>query len=125
MLGRFRMTVDDCIHEYETLSGAVFGHSRWIHDMNTVGVYKRCKYSTQKFHDVITEVIMRRVERGQYDRQNARFNTESGLCRVLVIANKKEAEGIVTDVRFFRSYEIYPHPASFHMTFILSDKLQR
>lgn len=85
MLGRFRMTVDDCIHEYETLSGAVFGHSRWIHDMNTVGVYKRCKYSTQKFHDVITEVIMRRVERGQYDRQNARFNTESGLCRVSVL----------------------------------------
>ncbi|KAI0884481.1 FabD/lysophospholipase-like protein [Annulohypoxylon maeteangense] len=109
MLGRFRMTVEDCIDEYTHLAGDVFGHPRHLHDMNTYGLIKRCKYDTKRFEAVIKDVIVRRVESGRNDLSNALFDTELGLCRVLVIANRIASEGVVTDLRLFRSYEINNH----------------
>lgn len=82
MLGRFRMTVEDCIDEYKNLAGRVFGHPRHLYDMDTFGLIKRCKYDTKNFEDVIKDVIVRRVEGGRDNPQNARFDIEYGLCRV-------------------------------------------
>ncbi|KAI6090917.1 FabD/lysophospholipase-like protein [Hypoxylon rubiginosum] len=107
MLGRFRMTVEDCIHEYRSLAGDVFGHPRWLDDMHTLGLIKRSKYDTGTFERVIKNVIMRRVEGGRGNRQNARFDIEHGLCRVSVIANSFGSAG-VTVPRIFRSYETKP-----------------
>ncbi|OTB16831.1 hypothetical protein K445DRAFT_10388 [Daldinia sp. EC12] len=105
MLGRFRMTVDDCIDEYKHLAGDVFGHPRYLHYMNSF--IPRCKYSTENFEAVIKEVIVRRVEDGvKHNPQNVRFETEPGLCRVFVIASKTESDGTVDEHRFFRSYDI-------------------
>ncbi|KAI1458357.1 FabD/lysophospholipase-like protein, partial [Annulohypoxylon moriforme] len=109
MLGRFRMTVEDCIDEYTNLAGEVFGHPRRLHDLNTYGLIKRCKYDTKKFEAVIKDVITRRVESGRNNLPNALFDTEFGLSRVLVIANRIASEGVVTDLRLFRSYEINNH----------------
>ncbi|KAI1477214.1 FabD/lysophospholipase-like protein [Daldinia eschscholtzii] len=105
MLGRLRMTVDDCIDEYKHLAGDVFGHPRYLHYMNSF--IPRCKYSTENFEAVIKEVIVRRVEDGvKHNPQNVRFETEPGLCRVFVIASKTESDGTVDEHRFFRSYDI-------------------
>ncbi|KAI1407273.1 FabD/lysophospholipase-like protein [Hypoxylon sp. FL1857] len=110
MLGRFRMTVDDCIHEYLHLAGKVFGRPRYLHYMNSP--IPRCKYNTKKFEEVIKNVIIRRVEQGKENPQNVRFDTEHGSTMpsvsssydIFVIANL--AEGVANEHRFFRSYEI-------------------
>ncbi|KAI1377436.1 FabD/lysophospholipase-like protein [Hypoxylon crocopeplum] len=108
MLGRFRMTVEDCIHEYRTLLGKVFGRPRFFHHLNSGLPW--CKYNTGNFEKVIKDVVVRRVEKGRNDLPNARFDTESGLCRVLVIANMTESKGVLTETRLFRSYEIKMSP---------------
>ncbi|KAI0379889.1 FabD/lysophospholipase-like protein [Hypomontagnella monticulosa] len=107
MLGRFRMTVDDCIHEYKSLSGKVFGKSRPLHALNSP--FPFCKYNTKKFEEVIKDVIVRRVENGRDNPQNVRFDTEHGMCRVFVIANTADSNHSINDHRFFRSYEISTH----------------
>ncbi|OTA61064.1 FabD/lysophospholipase-like protein [Hypoxylon sp. EC38] len=118
MLGRFRMTVDDCIYEYRHLAGSVFGRPRYFHAMNCL--ISRCKYNTKKFEQVITNVIMRRMEQGRLNPQNVPFVTDYGLCRVFVIANRVDSNRVVNEHRFFRSYEvnIRPRLLSRQMSFI-------
>ncbi|OTB05864.1 hypothetical protein M426DRAFT_21595 [Hypoxylon sp. CI-4A] len=106
MLGRLRMTVEDCIDEYTNLAGDVFGHPRHLHDLNTYGLIKRCKYDTERLEQVIKDVIVRRVENGRDDHPNVRFETEPGMSRVLVVANRIASEGVVTNIRLFRSYDV-------------------
>ncbi|KAI2470335.1 FabD/lysophospholipase-like protein [Annulohypoxylon bovei var. microspora] len=105
MLGRFRMTVDDCIHEYKHLAGEVFGRPRRLHIMNTFGLVGSYKYDANGFENVIKDVIERRVENDRHNPRDARFEIEIGLCRVFIIANVNESDGMVTTHRFFRSYE--------------------
>ena len=51
MLARLRMTVDECIREYETLGDVVFGHSR----VSLNGLL-RPKYSSRSFEELIQSV---------------------------------------------------------------------
>jgi hypothetical protein len=77
MLGRLRMTVDDCIQEYESLAGVVFGHARLFYQFPCM---KRPKYDTAFLESVIRGVTTRRGEVSTDNRRT--LKTESQLCRV-------------------------------------------
>jgi hypothetical protein len=81
MLGRLRMTVDDCIQEYEQLSGGIFGHAHLFHQTFLPTAWmKRPKYDTAVLESVIRGVTTRRGEVSTDNRRT--LKTESQLCRV-------------------------------------------
>jgi hypothetical protein len=84
MLSRFRMTVDDCIWEYENLAGKVFGKARMFHQMFVPTFWlKRPKYDADELEMVIKGVARRRGEiSGSNDA--ATFSTKKELCRTYV-----------------------------------------
>lgn len=59
MLGRLRMSIDDCIDEYETLGPKVFAHPRWFH-LKSPLFWPRDKYDHRSLEKAIREVIDRR-----------------------------------------------------------------
>jgi len=83
MLSRLRMTVDDCIVEYLSLGGRVFGKPRHFHQLVGPLVWlERTKYDAARLENVVHEVLGRRGERVE---RNGHFKSEEGLCRTLVI----------------------------------------
>ncbi len=75
MLSRLRMTVDDCIKEYETLGNDIFGHRR----LSLQGVL-RPKYSSRALETLIDEVSKRHstlASRAKYCTQRE----DDDLCR--------------------------------------------
>lgn len=82
MLGRLRMTVDDCIQEYERLAGSVFGHANLFHQTFLPTAWmKRPKYDTAVLESVIRGVITRRGE-VSIDKARSTLKTGRELCRV-------------------------------------------
>lgn len=59
MLGRLRMSIDDCIAEYETLGPKVFAHPRWFH-LRSPFFWPRDKYDHRSLEKAIRDVIDRR-----------------------------------------------------------------
>ncbi len=81
MLGRLRMTVEDCINEYEQLAGSVFGHANLFHQTFLPTAWmKRPKYDTAVLESVIKGVTSRRGEISTDDRRTLKTGHE--LCRV-------------------------------------------
>lgn len=74
MLSRFRMTVDDCIDEYKSLGGKVFGHPRPM----AKGAILWHKFSAQKLEQVIQNVTSRHSEAPDFE---ATFPSDEDLCR--------------------------------------------
>ena len=62
MLGRFRMTVPDCIQEYESLGQEIFGKPRFFTAKN-FAVGNRHKYKAANLEKLFKNVIKRRNER--------------------------------------------------------------
>ena len=56
MLGRLRMSIDDCIAEYETLGLKVFAHPRWFH-LRSPLFWPRDKYDHRSLEKAIKDVI--------------------------------------------------------------------
>ena len=82
MLGRFRMTVDDCIREYETLGGEVFGHPRLFHQASLPTFWTgRAKYKEEKIERTLKKVIGRRHERRDESSSEPAFKTGDGMTR--------------------------------------------
>lgn len=83
MLTVFRMSVDDCLIEYEHLSGQVFGHPRLVN--NTGGLVgllvTKNKYSTTIFENAIKDIIRRRGEAAYHQEDEMPFRTPKGLCK--------------------------------------------
>jgi hypothetical protein len=81
MLGRFRMTVFDCLAEYEKLGAEVFGKPRLIRQSDHfVGPHK---FNEKKLQKVFEDVTFHYSE----DRESSTdgpitFATEPGLCKV-------------------------------------------
>jgi hypothetical protein len=81
MLGRFRMTVLDCLGEYEKLGERVFGKPRLIRQPDHfIGLHK---FDAKKLQEVFEEVTFFHPE----DREGSTdgpitFATEPGLCKV-------------------------------------------
>lgn len=76
------MSVNDCLEEYKTLAGLVFGHPRLIHHAGRLGILvTRNKYATTNLETAIKDVIRRRGE-ANHDHDDAMlFRTHKGLCR--------------------------------------------
>lgn len=66
MLSRFRMTVDDCIQEYETFAGEVFGKPRAFPQIRWY-ITKRIKFDYRNLEKAISDVIKRRRGVGEDD----------------------------------------------------------
>jgi hypothetical protein len=58
MLGRFRMTVIDCMQEYERLGSQIFANPRPLRMLLT----KQTKYDTEAAEQVFKDVVNRRQE---------------------------------------------------------------
>jgi hypothetical protein len=83
MLSRLRMSVDDCIEEYLTLGGEIFGKPRHFHQLQKPLLWwNRTKYDAEVFKKVIQDVTGRRGRRGD---ESNRFASEPGLCSTSVI----------------------------------------
>lgn len=83
MLGRFRMTVPDCISEYENLGEEVFGKPRMLYTLR-YGLGNRTKYKAANLEKVFREVAERRSEQLCQPHSKITFPSERGLCKTLV-----------------------------------------
>ncbi|KAK4162953.1 acyl transferase/acyl hydrolase/lysophospholipase [Cladorrhinum sp. PSN259] len=121
MLGRFRMTVDDCISEYEKLAGDVFGHPRTFHQVGSLGAFiHRHKFSASKLERAIKDVVQRRGEtpNNRDDSEAVLFGTPRGLCRALIFVQRRTLSGdnnssraAWTDTVIYRSYDNFRRAA--------------
>ncbi|RYC58480.1 hypothetical protein CHU98_g7726 [Xylaria longipes] len=79
LLSRFRMTVEDCLMEYETMAGTIFGYPRVFHKMNTL--VGGNKYNRKYLEEAVKRVIERRVQVRIEDDTEPLFQTEIDTCR--------------------------------------------
>jgi hypothetical protein len=77
MISRFRMTVDDCLQEYKTLGGDVFGKPRPF----TMKSLLWDKFNEKRLHKAIVDVTFRHCENPQV---TTKFPSPKDLCRTLV-----------------------------------------
>ncbi|KAF2281459.1 FabD/lysophospholipase-like protein [Westerdykella ornata] len=85
--GRFRMTVQDCLYEYERMSNHIFGKPRWVSQRN-IGIVRWPKYSSKAMERAFTDVTRRRGEtpvRGQLTHTPPYFPTIPGTCAMYVL----------------------------------------
>ena len=81
MLGRFRMTVQDCLDEYENLVSEIFGNPRYLNKMR-LGIAGRDKYSTKKLEKVFKNFVLRRCEHAEGEiGYNFHFPSRRKLCK--------------------------------------------
>lgn len=78
MLGRLRMSIDDCITEYETLGHKVFAHPRWFHFRSPL-FWLRDKYDHRSLEKAIRDVIDRRSP--FVDGGDKNFASDENKCR--------------------------------------------
>ncbi|KAK4224829.1 acyl transferase/acyl hydrolase/lysophospholipase [Podospora fimiseda] len=93
MLGRFRMSAHDCLREYETLAGVIFGHPRPLNEMSVlgaIGLVKKTKFKTDMLESAIKDVVKRRGERPLHrdDAEEMVFGTPRGLCRAIIFISR-------------------------------------
>ena len=79
MLGRFRMTVLDCIDEYKSLGNQVFGKPRFFTFLR-FGIGGRAKYEASTLEKVFQEVSTRRNEYLE-EPNRVLFPSGRGLCK--------------------------------------------
>lgn len=84
LLGRFRMTVKDCMDEYENFGGEIFGKPRFFTQLN-FGIIRRTKYKGETLKRVFEDVTARRSEPLQKTDSRITFPSKQGLCKTLVL----------------------------------------
>lgn len=106
MLGRLRMTVDECLEAYENLADQVFGHPRHFH-IRKPPWYPRDKYDHRRLEKVIKDIVK---ERSPSDHNSTEFRQPNeDMCRTIVIAWQKLN---VTGTRIPHLFRSYHHPRS-------------
>lgn len=86
MLGRLRMSIDDCITEYENLGPKVFAHPRRFHFRSPL-FWPREKYDHRSLEKAIKEVIKRRSPLVAGGDKN--FASDENRCRTYGISPNK------------------------------------
>ena len=105
MLGRLRMNVDDCITEYKTLGGKVFGHSRWFHLRSPLW-WPRDKYNHKVLEDVVKDVVKRRAPRIDTFPGGQNFSFDENRCRTVVVSFQQTKEKMGLEKPYiFRTYK--------------------
>lgn len=107
MLGRLKMTVQECLEEYSTLMEEVFG-SGWIHDYGekpgrylTTGDF----HSADKFEEVTKKLLRRRlpVDDSGVEPEDALLLDDNNPCKIFLMAVRQESGSNRAPV-FLRSY---------------------
>ena len=80
MLGRFRMTVQDCLDEYYAFGGKVFGSARHFTRKNT-GIIPRSQYDTSRLEKIFKRVCEERNEDVVNNCRRIRFPFKGDLCK--------------------------------------------
>ena len=122
MIGRLRMNIDDCIRDYETLGGKVFGHSRWFH-LRTLPpfFFLREKYNHKVLQEVVQDVVRQRIPKVSDFPGGQNFAFDENRCRVyawplqsvssiltvfrVVVAYQETQTGGVGNPYLFRTYK--------------------
>lgn len=78
MLGRFRMTVSDCILEYDNLTLQMFGKPRLLTRLAVFGVEK---YNTNNVEKAFREVVRRRCDFVDRQKDSIYFPSRRKLCQ--------------------------------------------
>jgi hypothetical protein len=85
MLGRFRMTAYDCLHEYKKMGHRIFRNPRLISQPN-IGV-SRPKYRTKDLEAALEEVTLNRCPMsttGSKQTVKPTFPLKEGVCQMFV-----------------------------------------
>ncbi|KAE8450481.1 hypothetical protein EG329_006211 [Mollisiaceae sp. DMI_Dod_QoI] len=85
MLGRLRMSVDECIKEYKKLSSDIFGHPRLASVRGPIP-WLRDKYDGKTIQRAVEDVVERRMSKEERQSGAGNFNSPLGLCRTVVFA---------------------------------------
>jgi hypothetical protein len=80
MIGRLRMSIDDCIYEYEQLGGKVFGHPRHFH-LRSPLFLPRDKYASRRLRNVVSDVVKRRVPKESFFPGGTNLAFDENRCR--------------------------------------------
>ncbi|KAF2471780.1 FabD/lysophospholipase-like protein [Lindgomyces ingoldianus] len=108
MLGRFRMTVQDCLYEYKEMGNKIFGKPRLVSQPNT-GIISRPKYSASALEEVFKDVTARRCEHVDQRIKEVTFPSMPGLCNTFVTTKKRErrkgSKGSEEKKYLIRSYD--------------------
>lgn len=105
MLGRFRMTVPDCLFEYRRLGQEVFGKPRMISTLR-FGLGVRHKYKAARLEEAFKDVAIRRNEQpGPSETGKITFPYGRGLCATFITTMKSEADGRSSRLYLIRSYD--------------------
>jgi hypothetical protein len=83
MLGRLRMSVDDCITEYHTLTGDIFDHPRWASVRGPL-FWPRDKYDGKRIQNAVENVVCRHMSEDERAIGAGTFRSPPGLCRTYV-----------------------------------------
>ncbi|KAH9877705.1 hypothetical protein J1614_002922 [Plenodomus biglobosus] len=108
MLGRLRMSITDCIHEYRALGTSIFGTRRY---------HRLTKYDHRNLESAIKEVVRKnsREHEGedgngedlmrQYDFSHLEGRFKNNTCKVGVLAWREGERGQADIPHLFRSYD--------------------
>lgn len=80
MLGRFRMTVPDCIQEYKNLGEKVFGKPRTFCTLR-FGIIPRERYKAARLEEVFRDVAARREEMQSELQRRITFPSGRGMSK--------------------------------------------
>ncbi|KAL9090907.1 MAG: hypothetical protein Q9165_005115 [Trypethelium subeluteriae] len=112
MLGRFRMSVPDCLEEYRSLAGRIFGKRRFAPITRTLVANRpvRSKYNHKILEEIFKDVARRRER--NFDEElyhhGQLFRSEKGICGTFVTSVRKapqEAAKTVSKQVIIRSYD--------------------
>ncbi|KAL9602366.1 MAG: hypothetical protein Q9219_001932 [cf. Caloplaca sp. 3 TL-2023] len=107
MLGRLRMTVDECLNAYTRLSAKVFEkpHSRLKRSLN--------KYSSATRQDTLEQLFTTlRPAQPSANEQNGKFRSDAVRCRTIVCSNRWDLSEKISYPYVFRSYQHVTHRTS-------------
>ncbi|KAF8535216.1 acyl transferase/acyl hydrolase/lysophospholipase [Trichophaea hybrida] len=102
LLGRFRMSVDECINLYERLGSEIFGNPKRFQ--------KGTKYSASKLEDVMGRVVTERIRNNSHDSGLLQYNSQQKACPVFVVSIDKQRANLPEAVTLFRSYMVSNDP---------------
>jgi len=106
MLSRLRMSVDDCLTEYETLSEQVLGKPRYFSMRGPVPWF-RAKYSAANLENAV-KMMVQRKQQHERDRPpssyGSGFFSPSDSCRTIVSSVRANLDTGVQQPVMFRNY---------------------
>ena len=87
MLGRLRMSVDDCIKEYTDLAGVVFGNPRTF-SIRGPALWPREKYNHQRLKNAIIQVVEKHDLSDINAPEGQRLASDEDKCKTYVLSSK-------------------------------------